>query len=64
MSAKILSKLYLSLSLSCALGVGLFLGATNKHYIVGGIDSPISSWDQVLADPPGTFKTHYCSFTI
>ena len=40
---------------------GLFLGATNKQYIVGGQDSPSSSWDQVLADPPGTIKTHYCN---
>tara|TARA_B100002019_G_scaffold289698_1_gene305839 strand:- start:6110 stop:6937 length:828 start_codon:yes stop_codon:yes gene_type:complete len=38
---------------------GKFLGATNKQYIVGGEDSPSHSWDQVLADPPGTTKTHY-----
>ena len=38
---------------------GELLGATNKQYIVGGEDSPHHSWDQVLADPPGTTKTHY-----
>ena len=38
---------------------GELLGATNKQYIVGGEDSPSHSWDQVLADPPGTTKTHY-----
>ena len=36
---------------------GELLGATNKQYIVGGEDSPHHSWDQVLADPPGTTKT-------